>query len=477
MVSQNRGGNNGSPSTVFFLSSGKLLTFVLLMCLILADGQLLYYKNGKASWFIASGLTQSYTPPVTQSISQPTGSAQVIMGSYSISNANYIKLQLRGTAASISVQFDRSCILPIMFVGIGNTPTVTFTSPSPQTFYITADQCGAPEISSHSQNDMKSVKPFGLNTFNPGQTDFFQQTINFPSNPNGYNYEIGMYCPWFQGGWASFDFHLTVDLGSSNVETVSIYDSNGKLATSTVSITVKAQTTVSFTVLPPITQATLTIDSSITVWIIVTTSSGRRLRLLQSTEASVAKLTTSQKTSISTSSGTAIIILPSTFDSCEVYMQNTGNSPQTAKYTFAEASAGLSATTQLIIIIVGGSVGFVVLLTLTIVIIVKLSKKKAPEIVYQQRTFVIDGELVQQNVQILDAQTFADQSFKIRNMTNIEWERIEQNEERKEVMKRMENSAQKSQTPSQLTYQLDLKVRNRRPEEPNVLANYLERTI
>lgn len=473
----NRGGQSHNPSPVSFLSPVRLLTLHLLILHVAAEGQLLYYKNGKTSWFLASGLAQSYTPPVTQSISPPTGSAQVRVSSYSITTANYIKLQLPASSLSVGVQFDRNCILPILFVGIGNQPTVTFTSPSPQTFYITADQCGAPNIDTYTQRNMASVNPFGLNTFNPRQTDFFQQTITFPSNPNGYGYEIGMFCPWFQGGWASFNFQLTIDFGSSNVENVSVYDAGGKLLVSPVSLTVNAKSTVMFAVRPPVTAAALTVNSSVVVWMVVSTSSGRRLRLLQPALGTPSKATTSQRTEVSTASGSATLTFPSAYDSCDVYMQNTGNSPQTAKYTFTEATAGLSATAQLIIIIVCGSAGFVLLLTLTVVIIVKLSQKKAPQIVYQQRTFVIDGELVQQNVQILDAQTFADQSFKVREMNAKDWERIEQTEQRREAERQLASGAIKTQTPAQVAYQLDLKVRDRRPNEPNVLANYMERTI
>ena len=359
----------------------------------------------------------------------PADSKNVISANYSLPNTNYVYFTLSNNVNSITVQFDRSCLLPILVASLGYIPSVKFVTSVPQAFNIESDQCGIPLISSYGVNNMGQVPIFGSNTFNPVQTDFFQQKLNIPDNPNSYTLYVSMYCPYFQAPDNNFLFSLSVQQTRVSSPTLTFYDSSGNLINSTLELVLPPGVTVKLLVYSPQISLSFPADSSIAIWaktiLNVTNSiiSSKIIPLLSNSTAQNLQTGTFTSNS-STSLGITSLVFP-TGANAYVYVYNSDpiNTHAITVTLFSNFDSGFFSNKNIIILVVC----FVILVSLVVsipLIVFKCRNKGKPRIVYEQQTFIINNLVIQQDIHLLQAQQLVHSGFKVEEISPAFWNKI-----------------------------------------------------
>lgn len=412
----------------------------------------------------------------------PADSNNVISANYSIPNTNYVSFTLSNNVNSITVQFDRSCLLPILVTSLGYIPSVKFVTTVPQAFNIASDQCGIPLISSYGVNNMGQVPIFGSNTFNPVQTDFFQQKLKIPDNPNSYILYVSMYCPYFQAAGNNFLFSISVQQTGVSSPTLTLYDSSGNLINSTLVLVIPPGETVKFLVHSTQTSLSFPADSSITIWAMgilnVTNSIISNISIPLLSDLPARNLQTgSFAINSSTSLAVTSLVFP-TGANAYVYAYNSDpiNTHAIIVTLFSNSDPEFFSNTNIIILVVS----FVILVTLAIsipLIVVKCRNKEKPRIVYEQRTFIINNQVIQQDIHLLEAQQLLHSGFKVEEISPAFWDKIATENNKRIISSKIDIPRVKSPEKVLHLYAIELsQTPNIRPEK-NVLASYMERTF
>lgn len=456
------------------------LFFILLLTTVTVSAQtdprVYFFTENDKFDFIIYNFDQPYSPLSQSSIDPPSGSSQSRTSSYSVNGKSFLTMTLPPSALSISVTFGRGCVLPILTSSTGSNPTVSFVTSNPQEFYFNAVQCGAPGIATRSRNNFGSINPFGYNTYNTVQTDFFQQRISFSYNPNSYPFYIALYCPYFQMGTNSFDMKVTVDFGQSQTTTTSVYDSSGGLSKSDQTLTIGPGQTLSFSVNPTETALSFPTTASLNAWASIV--SGSSSSITPTTSSPNRLLATSIQTkNVTSSNGVSSFVFPSTFVSAQVFLQNTDKtSSKTVTLTFITTSASASFPLQYIIIIAVVGTIVIALAVAIPVIVTKARRSKEPRIIYDQRTFVVSSQVIQQDVRLLNSCQMNSSGFKVKEINDQEWTLLNNNGLESP---RIDSGALGKEVvaPPIKVYAVDVQAKGKGSHEKNVLANYAERTI
>lgn len=379
-----------------------------------------YYANGNIFHFIINNFPSSAQNPKPYSISLPTDFVQGnLQANYSVGDASYLSFSLPVIATSMTVTFDRSCILPILMVSLASKPSITFITQIPQEFVVLADQCGIPNINSATENSMVLVPLFGYNTFNAIQTNFYTQTLSI-SSKNGISPTAAIYCPFFSSPSSSNSLIFKISLSSKYIapNSINIYSSDGSLKNNPIPITVNSGQTVVFLVFSSQKSLSFSKNSGLLVW------AETESRLLKENKKSSQKYSNQIKNrkldsllsaNTTTLNGITTLNFPGS-SGCYVYIFNSLTITQTVELTFLSAvvSSFFISTTFVIIIVCVAA--FLVILIILIVCIIKCRKSNVPKIVYQQRTLLINNQVVQQDINELDRQQIQNSGFKVEEI-------------------------------------------------------------